>query len=240
MNGTAPAGHFRRPGRRHRDLISIAVWIPTLAAALFLSGCETSGGPAVYLSQPYKPDNIFLAAAHLPADVRRVAVLPLACDGQQMDLAAGRDALEPALTGELIKAKKFEVVPVPPGELTRLTGRANWTGEEVLPAGFLDLLKKEYGCDAVLFSELTEFQAYPPLAVGWRLRLVAVRGQKTLWAGDEHFDAGTPTVMAGALLYQRREQRQSGDDITIWLALNSPRQFGQYSIARLLDTLPAR
>jgi len=47
-------------------------------------------------------------------------------------------------------------------------------------------------------------------------------------------------VMAGARLYQKRKQRLLGDDTADWLALNSPRQFGQYSIARLLDTLPAR
>ena len=196
--------------------------------------------PAAALIAPSQPDNVFVAAPQLPDEVKRVAVLPLVCGEPRTDLAEGCSTLGPVLVSELIKAKKFEVVTIPPDELARLTGRADWTSEKVLPADFLDSLGKKYGCDAVLFCQLTEYQAYPPLAVGWRLRLVTVRGHKTLWAGDEHFDAGKPPVMAGARRYQQHESRLLNDDTAGWLALNSPRQFGQYSIAQLLDTLPAR
>jgi hypothetical protein len=240
MKQPAPRSGVLKLKNRYRNLMWNTVKILALVTTLFLTGCETSKFTTVTSGTPYKPDNIFLAAPQLPADLKRVAVLPLACDGRRTDLAAGRDSLGPILITELSKAKKFEVVEVSSEDLCRLTGRANWTGEEILPAGFLDSLKKEYGCDAVLFCQLTEFQAYPPLAVEWRLRLVTVRGQKTLWAGDEQFDAGKPAVMAGALLYQRQEQRQLDDDATEWLAMNSPQRFGQYSIARLLDTLPPR
>ena len=209
-------------------------------ATAFLAGCQTPGATLVDLRPSYKPDNIFLAGGKLPGDLKRVAVLPVACDRRQTDLAAGRDALEPVLFAELIKAKHFEVVRISREELWRLTGRADWTGEDVLPANILDALKKESGCDAVLFCELTEFRAYPPLAVGWRLKLVDVRGGKTLWAGDEHFDAGDPAVIAGARLYQRRAQVVLDDNSGGWLAVNSPRQFGRYSIDSVLGTLPVR
>jgi hypothetical protein len=255
-------------GLRHCLLILILA-----IATTFLAGCETPGAATVALSPPYKPDNIFLAGGKLPGDIKRVAVLPVACDGRQTELAEGRDALEPVLFAELIKAKHFEVVQISREELWRLTGRADWTGEDVLPANILDALKKESGCDAVLFCELTEFRAYPPLAIGWRLKLVEVRGRKTIWAGDEHFDAGNPAVIAGARLYQRRGQvvlddnsglccagassvadiaggiieRVVGDGQNApatqaggWLAVNSPRWFGQYSIDSLLGTLPGR
>jgi hypothetical protein len=240
MNRPASVSDFRKPGNRRRDFILSAAWTLALTTTLFLTGCKTCEFAAASLNAPYAPDNIFIAVPQLPDDLKRVAVLPLACGERRTDLVEGCGTLGPVLVTELIKSKKFEVVPIPSEELTRLTGRADWTGEEVLPAGFLDSLEKKYGCDAVLFCQLTEFQPYPPLAVGWRLRLVEVRGHKTLWAGDEHFDAGKPAVMAGARLYQKREQRLLGDDTADWLALNSPRQFGQYSIARLLDTLPAR
>ena len=274
MSHSAITGNAIKLESRCAHWILSAVWSLALAAATaLLAGCETSGSRAVMLSSPYKPNNIFIAAPQLPGDLKRVAVLPLASGGRRTDLAEGRDALGPVLIAELIKAKKFEVIPVPPGELNRLTGRMDWTSEEVLPASLLGLLEKEYGCDAVLFCELTEFRAYAPLAVGWRLKLVDVRSQKTIWAGDEHFDAGNPAVIAGAQCYQRREQvapdnnsglrragvssvldvtggiigwvvgdgqnasaKQAGD----WLAINSPRRFGQYSIGSLLGTLPAR
>ena len=232
---------FRRAGRHWSSLLRQGVRTLLLAGALaLLSGCETPSATAVDLRPPYKPDNIFLAGSKLPGEIKRVAVLPLACDGRQTDLVAGRDALEPVLLAELIKAKHFEVVQISRDALWRLTGRADWTGEDVLPANLIDALKQESGCDAVLFSELTAFRAYPPLAVGWRLKLVDVRQRKTLWAGDEHFDAGDPAVLAGARLYQRRGQVVLDDNSGGWLAVNSPRRFGQYSIDSLLGTLPAR
>lgn len=207
---------------------------------VIFSGCEAPSTVAVDLSLPYQPDNVYHANSDLPVGIKRVAVLPLTCDNQRNDLAAGRDILDPILTTELINSKKFEVVQVSPDELRRLTGREDWTGNEILPANFFGSLKKEYGCDAVLFCELTEYRAYPPLAIGWRLRLVEVSGKKTIWAGDEQFDAGKPEVMAAALHYQEQEQRQLGDDTIDWLAVDSPRWFGEYSLASLFNTLPAR
>ena len=211
-----------------------------LGALALLAGCETPTGTAVDFRPPFKPDNIFLAGGKLPGDIKRVAVLPLSCDGRQTDLALGCEALEPVLLEELIKARHFEVVKISRDELRRLTGRANWTGLEVLPSGILNSLRKESGCDAVLFSELTEFRAYPPLAIGWRLKLVDVRQKKTLWAGDEHYNAGNPAVLTGARLYQKHAQVVLDDNANGWLAVNSPRRFGQYSIDNLLGTLPAR
>jgi hypothetical protein len=241
MNRIAPANNAIKLENRCADWMVNAVWsLVLVAVTALLTGCETSGFRAVTLRSPYKPNNIFIAAPQLPGDLKRVAVLPLASGGRRTDLAEGCDALGPVLVAELIKAKKFEVVPVPPEELSRLTGRMDWTGEEVLPAGLLGLLEKEYGCDAVLFCELTEFRAYAPLAVGWRLKLVDVRLKKTIWAGDEHFDAGNPAVIAGARLYTRHGQVVSDDNSGGWLAINSPRRFGQYSINSLLGTLPVR
>jgi hypothetical protein len=191
-------------------------------------------------SPPYHPDNVFLTGTKLRGDVKRVAVLPAACDVRQTDLGAGCDALQPILASELVKTKKFEVVVVSPEELWRLTGRTDWTADEVLPADFLSALKKEYGCDAVFFCEVTEFRAYPPLSVGWRLKLVDVSRKETIWSSDEIFDSGKPPVMAAARHYQQAEEWQLNGETAAWLAMNSPRQFAQYSLASLLYTLPAR
>ena len=254
QNGQAAAGHppslrhgvagrpaLQDAGAQFGRAISLLLTGALIAAITgLLTGCKTPGVVAVDLSRPYHPDNVYLAASKLPAKMKRVAVMPLACDAQQTDLAAGGEALGPILTAVLIGSKKFEVVQVSRGELRRLTGRAEWTGNEELPAGFLGSLKREYGCDAVMFCELTEYRAYPPLEIGWRLRLVEVGGKKTIWVGDEQFDAGKPGVIAAALHYHEMQQRQYGDDTTDWLTVNSPRWFGEYSLDSLFKTLPDR
>jgi hypothetical protein len=208
--------------------------------ALTLTGCQTVGMRPVSLITPYKPENVFLAKATLPVDIKRVAVLPLACSSQRADMLDGRSVMDPILIAQLIDTKKFEVVSVSPDELERETGQAYWGGDELLPADFFSKLRKAYDCNAVMFCQLTEYRPYPPLAVGWRLELVDARTRDILWAGDEQFDAGKPGVIAGAVRYEEENQNIFGSDPTGWRTLNSPRDFGQYAIADLLSTLPAR
>lgn len=237
MNFSAtPAGNHRRRQRRNWR----AGW---LAGIFALSGVmagakdSPSGGVAKH---DYRPDNVFAYPAKLSLDVRRVAVLPLAAGASGGDLPEGCEALGPVLLEQLVKTKRFEAVVVDPASLRRGAGQSSWTGEGALPADFFGFLRREYGCDAVLFAELTTYRGYAPLAVGWRLKLADARSGQIIWAADELFDAAHPEVY-------RASQKFAGERFAWpfchgenWVAANSPRQFGRYSAAALLDTLPER
>jgi hypothetical protein len=188
----------------------------------------------------FRPDNVFVYPAKLSLDLRRVAVLPLAAGPGEADLADGCVALTPVLLEQMIKTRKFEVVSIDPSDLVRATGRRAWTGTETLPTDFLDFLRHEYGCDGVLFAELTLYHAYAPLAIGWRLKLVDTRSGQILWAVDELFDAAEPAVRRSAQHFEGKGFGWPFSHDDNWLALNSPRQFGRYSAACLLTTLPDR
>ena len=204
-------------------------------ACAVLSGCATPARDTGTVSSDYQPDNIF-SYPRLPANFERVAVLPLACETRTADLPEGCEALNPVLLAELAKTKKFEVISVNPETLRNRTGQSAWTGAEVLPADFFESLRRTYGCDAILFCQLTMFRAYAPLAVGWRMKLVDIRTRQILWAADEVFDAGQPAVLSGARHYQLTEYRGTPPDE--WSIRNSPRQFGQYAAAQLAARLP--
>ena len=176
------AKNIRTGNRRHRFLCACG-WLA--AGVLFGSVIQAADLP---------PENIFKRPSLLPPELHRVAVLPLAAEGRDADLPDGCEALQPVLFDELVRTEKFEVVSVRPENLRASSGRAAWTGAEPLPEGFFDSLRREYGCDAVLFCELTVYHAYAPLAIGWRLKLADVRTRKIIWAADEVFDAGQPTV----------------------------------------------
>ena len=62
---------------------------------------------------------------------------------------------------------------------------------------------------------------------------------ETLWAADEVFDAGDPSVSNAARRFQRNQQMSEphADSHTV---LVSPRMFGQYALASLLATIPGR
>lgn len=187
-----------------------------------------------------RPENIFARPPVLPPGLQRVAVLPLAAESPDANLPEGCEALQPVLLAELVRTEKFEVVAVRPEHLRASSGRAAWTGAEQLPKGFLDSLRREYGCDAVLFCELTVYHAYAPLAVGWRLKLADVRTGKIIWAADEVFDAGQPAVSRKAWRFLANRDPAAAKDNLRWRLASSPRQFGGYTAAELFSRLPAR
>jgi len=227
-------------------------------AALLYLGCPGGLNAANLFGGNGKPDNIFVASPVLPAALKRVVVLPLAHQDAQADLSSGCDLLDPILQAELIKTKRFEMIAASPKTIQELTGQARWTGEEVLPPDFFGSLQRVYGCDAVLFCELTTYHAYPPLLIGWRMKLVDVSTQKIIWAADVVFDASDPAVSQSAEAYQKQQQgvdkpvsllnrmwtwidrrsQPATDDQ--WTILNSPRYFGEFAATKLFDTLPQR
>jgi hypothetical protein len=202
--------------------------------------------------------NVFVTSSFMPLEIRRVVLLPLACDESRADLVDGCEKLGPVCQAELIRTKRFEVISADAETLRISTGKSSWTGAETLPENFFTSLNQVYGCDAVVFCQLTTLHAYPPLAVGWRMKLVDSHTKKILWAADELFDAGNPETAKNAQAYQSHLQQTDVKTKTFfqrlftyadrrtppmadqWNILNSPRFFGRYAAASVLATLPKR
>lgn len=206
--------------------------------AVFACGCTSPLVSRSVFGPTFEPTNIYQSAAALPIPTRRVAVLPLTVRTHGRAMDAGRDALQPVLLAELSKAKAFETVFVTGEDLRAWTGKPAWTAEEALPRGFLERLRQATACDAVLFCQLTVYRPYSPLAVGWSLKLVESKQGQIWWAADEVFDAGQPGVMNAVRFYDATQQQELHRSPDEWMALNSPRRFGQYSLHTLLAKLP--
>lgn len=212
-----------------------------MLACLASTGCRTLLHPSeAFIGPGYQPTNVYTASLTLPADVKRVLVLPITVGAHSATLNDARERFEPLLAEELLKTKRFEVVSLTPEECRGTTGRDSWKGSDALPADFFSALQQKSGCDAVLFCELTAFKGYAPMVVGWRMKLVDARSRQTIWAGDEIFDGGKPTVMNGVRRYQLNELQSLPEASAGWIMENSPKYFGEYTLAMLLDTLPAR
>jgi hypothetical protein len=184
--------------------------------------------------------NAYRAVLRLPKDLRRVAVLPIAVDERSPDAVAGQLSLQPVLNEELLHTHKFEVIPVAIDDMIRWFGKPTFSAEERLPADLLKRLESETKCDAVFFSRLTAFRPYPPVALGWDLRLVWGPNAEILWSVDDFFDAGETPVAAAA-----RKQFKTQENVTAELAdpgagLQSPRRVAQYSLRAALETLQPR
>ncbi len=227
------------------------------AIYILLAGCVLLASRTDGAAQE-SSTNVFISTPILPLAIKRVVMLPLACNESRADLFDNCEKFGPVFQSELIKTRRFEVVLASPETLRISTGKLSWTGAEALPENFFGSLNQVYGCDAVLFCQLTALHAYPPLAIGWRLKLVDSHTRKIIWAADEIFDASNPETAKSAekyqshvqqtdektktffklmLTYANREMPAVGDQ---WDILNSPRFFGRYAAAALLETLPKR
>jgi hypothetical protein len=222
-------------------------WARAFSTALLLIlGCIVSGGCAKtrvitdpILGPDFQATNVFRKEAMLPAQVRRVAILPVTSDAAGATGVAGREMLEPVLHTELVKAGRFDLAVVEPGQLQKWTGKERWDYQRPVPKDFLERIGRETGADGVIFARLTRFHAYPPMVIGWRMTLVTLDAD-ILWSVDEVFDAAEEAVSNSARRYERGRVRNNPvleDSRSILL---SPSKFGQYTIRTAVGTLPVR
>ena len=210
-----------------------------LFSILLQPGCSLKPITDPIVGPGHNTSNVFRKEAVLPATLRRLAVLPLTYDEGNATGAAGREILEPVLQSELAKTARFELYFVKPAQLEQWTGKERWDDFNELPKEFLQTIAQRTGCDGVLFARLSQFQAYPPIVLGWRLRLVA-NDADIIWTADELYDAAEQTVSNSARRYDRAHTRNNPvleDSRSILL---SPSKFGQYTLSSLLGTLPTR
>ena len=217
-------------------------WLGRVACAclvLLVAGCSTKPLKDPILGPSYEVRNVYRQESILPINVRRVAVLPLSFKEDTAALIAGKESLEPVLHTELGKAARFELVFVEPTQMRQWTGRERWDAYEALPPRLFQTIAEKTGADAILFSHLSEFKAYPPMVVGWRMKLVR-NDTQTIWAVAEMFDAAEEPVSNASRRYDRAQVRNNPvleDSRSILL---SPRRFGQYTLNAVVQTLPAR
>ena len=207
--------------------------------ALFPAGCATRQFTDPIIGPSYEVRNVYRKEPLLPVNLRRVAVLPISIKEQTTSLISGKQSLEQVYHNELAKTARFELVFVQPAELKLWTGREHWDAYEELPPALFKELAQRTGAEAVLFCHLGEYKPYPPIVLGWRMKLVPSNAE-AIWAVEEVFDAADEPVSNAARRYDRAQVRNNpalDDSRSILLA---PTRFGQYTLHAVLNTLPAR
>ncbi|MDQ5978495.1 MAG: hypothetical protein QG602_1469 [Verrucomicrobiota bacterium] len=214
---------------------------PALVALLTLwSGCNNVPAliedVALDKAPAYTPVN-HRGDARLPADVQRVAVLPIhAADSMPVESAVSLDAV---LLKALQQQTRFEVIVVSRAECHRLFGADDFSSVSALPHGFLETISSRYAVDAVLFTDVTTFQAYRPLTIGYRSKLATVRDIRLVWAFDEVFSADDPKMRNSMRQFYKGNDRSSPSN-PLPSALQSPSRFGAVAADLMFRTLPPR
>lgn len=207
-------------------------------ALLALTGCELTPdlNDPVRFGPYYQPKN-FAGDAHLPSEIRRVLVLPVAAgDRAPEETAASLDAI---VATALHAQQRFEVVAFTRAESLRLFGQREIASTAALPHGMIEQLASRYAVDAVLFIDLTVYQPYRPQSIGLRAKLATVRDVRIVWTFDEIISGADPAVANSA----RREALKSKGLEPIDRSpatLLSPSHFAAFAAAEMFRTLPPR
>lgn len=194
-----------------------------LAALLFVVGCaSTPSGTSVN----------FYRGANSHDEPKRLLVLPFLETASLGDI----DAIQRVFGSELMKIGLYDIVTVPPNELTRLEGRhVRLRGTY----GLDDLveLSEQYGADAVLIGTVTDHRPYPPLRLGLKLEMISTQTGMVLWSADGLFDTNDRSTRSSLIQYHRNEVATS-DSLMNWeVLLVSMDRFTRFVCNRIVDTI---
>jgi hypothetical protein len=207
--------------------------------ATLLQGCASVRnvrGKVTATPPPPHAANFFLPPLpdkSLP--MRRVAMLPLS--GGRFPAEALREVTE-AIQGELSRKTLFEVVPVSGADLEAICGQRQLSSVEHIPADVLHALHERLGAEGVLFTDITNFRPYRPIAIGVRAKLVDIGSGAISWACDVVFDSGQPAVAENARKFQRKfsdPNRKLADDGGS--VLISPARFAKFAASEAFSSL---
>jgi hypothetical protein len=219
---------------------------PSRPALLFLLGLAPLLGGCAQINQlrsgekagPFYAAENFAGEATLPSDLRRVVLLPVNSGGQVGDAATPQ--LDAEILGALERQQRFEVVPFNRELSRRWFGREELSSAGALPANLLERIGQEYGADAVLFVDLTQYRTLRPLAVGFRAKLATVRDVHLVWSFDEVISADDPAV-ANRVRRDLKVADRSREPLDLSeVAFLSPVRFAAFAAGAMFETLPAR
>ena len=214
-----------------QSLLTGALVLSSLGCAQLLEQRDAS-----YSGPFHAVANVYISPEGLPANLQRVAVMPLMPGRGNRAAELGVPLIQQAFTEELSRARVFDVVTLTPNRLDTLVGVQALYADSRLPIEFISKIKEETGCQAVLFAELTTFRAYPPVAVGWKLHLFDLETEELVWAADEVFDAGQATVANALRRHIREKLSPNNAAATQLLVLDSPREMARFSLGELIGT----
>jgi len=212
-----------------------------LTLVILLCGCATPPQlDEIVIGPDHEVKNVHKTWPQLPQDIKRVAVMPLTGSPTQPQTAQGREYFDEALRVELDKLGRAEMAHLTREQVKLWSGRESWRADEVLPSTLVTKVASEMDAQAILFVHLASYHAYPPLTIGWRMRLVRADTRETLWALDEVFDAGQEPVANSARRFAKNRAPTTPSLADSRTALISPSLFARYTLCASLATLPAR
>jgi len=91
----------------------------------------------------------------------------------------------------------------------------------------------------VLFTDITVYQPYRPLTLGFRAKLATARDVRLVWAFDEVFSGGQAAMLTSVQDYYAGTDKSAAMDVSS-AVFQSPTRFGAVAADLMFKTLPPR
>ncbi len=208
-----------------------------MAMLAILGGCKTlntyNSRHDTTFGAKRQVQNVYQTAP-LPEHLRRVALLPMHRGHyNHVDM----ELIQESFVQELAKRNLFELVFVDDESMLTLFGSPSFSSVEVLPTKLISRLHSVYGIDGVMLIDVSYFNAYQPVGLGIRVKLLDGHTGEIIWAADEVFDSAEPAVSNAARKYFQRKSVNQFPLQKTQTVLHSPLRFSKYVAEAIFSTV---
>lgn len=229
------SSHRRRVvSRKTRFAVLLLLWV-------LISGCHyrTTSAP--------KADCYYLNPAKDLRTIGRVAIVELGNNSSYPQISV--DVTEALFTASQKKqlfgltvvhqddpawrSLQLDLDSGPPTQNNTFGAPSTYTLEQ------LSAIHETLRCDAVLIGTVTEYQPYPRMAVGLRMKLVDLRDGQLLWALEQVWDSADKTIERRIRDYFQSQMRSGFAPMRERLVVVSPLRFIKFVAYEVAETLQA-
>lgn len=108
---------------------------------------------------------------------------------------------------------------------------ANYDAEQLME------MRRVLQCDAILTGAVTQFQPYPHMSVGVRIRLIDLRSSELLWGVEQVWDCGDAHTKIGVEHYLQAQIGAEASALQRTMVTTSPLNFFKFVSYELAQTL---
>lgn len=213
------------PGRLH--LSSPLLFVVTLTALV--------GGCASNQNNDGMADSFYLNPYKDLANLGRVALVELDNKSAYPKISAD---LTDALFVALQKRQIFGLSVVRQDDPTWRSLQENLDSLQGLRQ--LLTMREALNCNGLLVGTITEYQPYPRLSIGLRLKLIDLTDGQLLWGLEQVWDTADASIRRRIQQYSKRELRSGSDPLQDEIVTISSLRFGRFVAYEVAETLDRR
>ncbi|AQT66939.1 hypothetical protein STSP2_00077 [Anaerohalosphaera lusitana] len=113
----------------------------------------------------------------------------------------------------------------------------NIDGEGTYKEDQLELIRNSLGTDAIMYGQVLQYQPYPRMSIGLRLKLVDCHTGELLWAIEQVWDSTDGNVVERIKRFFETQMREGYKPMDWRMALKSPRIFNKFVAYEVAETL---